>query len=101
MCRGVWIVPFLVPGVAAAADYDRIQVGPDMMCLHWRSRTFEYRVDSEGSPATTGDTEFDAIDRAYASWQAVSDTCSDMKFVRGPRISSPRVSFVPDAGNEN
>jgi uncharacterized protein (TIGR03382 family) len=63
------------------------------ICVAWSNRTFVYHVDNAGSVKTPGDTEFTAIDSAFASWQAVSDGCSDFQFVRGPRVINPKVGL--------
>lgn len=61
------------------------------LCVTWSDRTFDYRVDQDGSAQTPGETEFTAIDSAFAAWQAVSDSCSDFRFVRGARLADGRV----------
>lgn len=61
------------------------------LCVTWADRNFDYRVDQAGSARTPGETEFTAIDAAFATWQAVSDTCSEFKFIRGQRIADGRV----------
>ena len=61
------------------------------LCVTWADRNFDYRVDQEGSMQTPGETEFTAIDASFDSWQAVSDTCSEFKFIRGTRMANGRV----------
>jgi uncharacterized protein (TIGR03382 family) len=68
-------------------------------CVTWADRNFDYRVDQEGSLRTPGETEFTAIDAAFASWQAVSDTCSEFKFIRGMRIAGGRVGKGTESEN--
>lgn len=55
-------------------------------CLTWSVRRVEYQVDAAGSARTSEDTEFAAIDDAFATWQALSRRCSDFEFVRGSRV---------------
>jgi hypothetical protein len=57
------------------------------LCVTWSVRRVEYRIDSAGSARTPGESEFGAIDNAFATWQALAQTCSDFEFVRGPRIA--------------
>lgn len=65
--------------------------GTVQTCVTWSVRDFTYQVDDAGCSKTPGDTEFTAIDSAFASWQAVSDGCSDFRFNRGPRVTRAQV----------
>ena len=93
----------LLSGLASAQDYIRTPVpgrdGEAPLCITWNKREFTYVVDSAGSSRTPGDSEFVAIDAAFASWQAVSDTCSDFQFLRGNRLS--RVQIGRGSESEN
>ena len=73
--------------------------GQSTTCVTWADRTFDYRVDQDGSLKTPGETEFTAIDAAFASWQAVSDTCSEFKFTRGQRIAGGRIGKGTESEN--
>jgi Matrixin len=68
-------------------------------CVTWNKREFVYRVDTEGSARTPGDSEFTAIDAAFSTWQVVSDLCSDYKFKRGDRILKPKVGKGTESAN--
>jgi hypothetical protein len=74
----------------ASAQYVRTRVSdPDStLCVTWNRREFTYLLDSAGSSATPGDTEFTAADAAFASWQALSDSCSDFSFINGGRMAN-------------
>lgn len=61
------------------------------LCVTWADRNFDYRVDQDGSARTPGETEFTAIDSAFATWQSVSDSCSEFKFIRGARMAGGKV----------
>jgi Matrixin len=61
------------------------------VCVTWNKRDFIYRVDVAGSARTPGESEFVAIDDAFATWSAASANCSDLKFVKGDRILKPAV----------
>src|SRR5437868_11885997 len=84
------VLVVLLSGLDASAQYVRTRVSdPDStLCVTWTHRDLTYHVDSAGSRRTPGDTEFTAIDAAYATWQSVSDTCSDFQFIRGERIDN-------------
>ncbi len=71
----------------------------ETICVTWADRNFDYRVDQDGSVKTPGETEFTAIDGSFASWQAVSDTCSEFKFIRGARIAQGRVGKGTESEN--
>jgi hypothetical protein len=73
--------------------------GTTVICVTWAKRTIVYQVDAAGSAQTPGDTEFAAIDAAFATWQALSDSCSDMKFIAGPRVSNPKVGRKTEDSN--
>ncbi len=100
-------VPALILVVGAPAlaqDYVRtiaqgVGVAETVTCVTWNKREYVYRVDAAGSRQIPGDNEFIAIDQAFSTWQAVSDTCSDFKFVRGPRIDRPRVGAGSNDSN--
>ncbi|WP_375766329.1 hypothetical protein NR798_32150 [Archangium gephyra] len=89
------------PG-AEAQVYRRTLVPGRPFCVVWPVRDYVYRVDAAGSLRTPGDSEFAALDAAFSSWRAVSGTCSDFTFTRGPDIQHPRVGYVRDSqDNEN
>jgi uncharacterized protein (TIGR03382 family) len=69
------------------------------ICVTWNRRDFTYHVDAAGNDQTPGDTEFTAIDSAFATWQALSDTCSDFTFTRGARVSNPIVGQSSSSSN--
>lgn len=73
--------------------------GDTTLCVTWSDRNFEYRVDQDGSARTPGETEFTAIDGAFSSWQAISDTCSDFKFIRGQRLAGGKIGKGSESEN--
>lgn len=98
-----WLaLALLLPGVAAAEPFRRTEAGfvnDVQICVTWSRRTLTYRVDAAGSARTPGDAEFTAIDQAFASWQAVSDGCSDFQFERGPRLADGKVGRGTESEN--
>ncbi|HYO59888.1 myxosortase-dependent metalloprotease, MXAN_2677/MXAN_2678 family [Archangium sp.] len=87
---------------AQAQSYRRTLVPGRPFCVVWPGRDYVYRLDAAGSRRTPGDSEFAALEAAFASWRAVSSTCSDFTFTRGPDIHNPQVGYVKDSQvNEN
>jgi len=71
-------------------------------CLLWNKREYLFRVDASGSLRTPGTTEFAAIDASFDAWRALSRTCSDFAFTRGPDLQNPRVGYDKESKvNEN
>jgi hypothetical protein len=93
---------FVLSAEANAQEYVRTIAGTSgttVTCVTWNRRDYTYHVDAAGSARTPGETEFDAIDAAFATWQALSDTCSDFKFLRGDRVTSPVVGQHTESAN--
>ncbi|HEX5752057.1 MAG TPA: myxosortase-dependent metalloprotease, MXAN_2677/MXAN_2678 family [Archangium sp.] len=88
------------PG-AEAQRYQRTLVPGRPYCVLWPGRDFVYRFDAAGSRRTPGDSEFASLEAAFSSWRAVSATCSDFTFTRGPDIQNPRVGYVRDSQDPN
>lgn len=100
----------LVAGPSALAQdrdstqgYRRTQVPGTDKCLLWNTRNFTYIPDAAGNEATLGETEFAAIDASFATWQALSDLCSDFQYLRGARAVNPWVGYdkVDPTNNTN
>ncbi len=71
-------------------------------CLLWNTREYLFRVDAAGSLRTPGTTESAAIDASFDAWRALSRTCSDFAFTRGPDIQNPWVGYDRESDdNEN
>ena len=70
-------------------------------CLAWNTRAISYSPDTAGSANTPGTTEFPAIDAAFATWQAASDTCSDIVFSNAGNVSGAEVGYTQGGPNEN
>jgi len=93
----------LASSMAAAQPFIRTVVpGSEekgVLCVTWNKRGFTYVVDAAGSARTPGESEFVAVDAAFASWQAVSDTCSDFKFTRGERQANTKIGRGSESSN--
>jgi hypothetical protein len=93
----------LVSGLAAAQPFVRTRAqsasGDSNLCVTWGVRKVTYRMDAAGSARTPVEAEFTAIDNAFASWQNLARGCSDFEFVRGPRITDPKVGRGTDEDN--
>jgi uncharacterized protein (TIGR03382 family) len=95
------VLCFIAPR-AEAQRFHRTLVEGRTFCVFWPGREFVYRLDAAGSARTPGDSEVSAIEAAVASWRAVSATCSDYTFRRGPDIQHPFVGYLKEGGeNEN
>ena len=83
--------------------YVRSVVESTGACTFLKDRTYVYSMDAAGSALTPGTTEFSAIDAAFATWQVVANTCTDLRFVRGPDLTNPAVGYnaTPGASNTN
>ena len=85
---------------ASGQDFQRTiagMQGDTVICVTWSERNFVYRVDGAGSARTPGESEFTAIDAAFISWETVANSCSDFRFLKGPRIATPRVGKGSEA----
>src|SRR5688572_16638895 len=87
-----WAQPFIRTSVPGREDKTQL-------CVTWNKREFVYVVDSAGSTRTPGESEFFAVDAAFATWQAVSDTCSDFKFTRGARQAKVQIGKGTETSN--
>ncbi|MCY1076617.1 myxosortase-dependent metalloprotease, MXAN_2677/MXAN_2678 family [Archangium lansingense] len=86
---------------AEAQTYRRTLVPGRPFCVLWPGRDYVYRLDAAGSRRTPGDSEFAALEAAFSSWRAVSETCSDFTFTRGPDIQNPQVGYLKDTPEKN
>lgn len=90
-CIAVGFATLAACSKPAGDPYTRVHVDTDSSpCLVWSDRAFTYHLDAAGSARTPGDTERAAVDAAFATWQAVSDGCSDFHFAAGTDVSTQR-----------
>jgi hypothetical protein len=83
--RAACAIVVLAAGVAAAQSFIRTPV-PNKdppLCVTWNKRQLTYVVDSAGYSRDPGSGPSNAIDAAFGTWQAVSNSCSDFQFIRG------------------
>ncbi|HYV44702.1 MAG TPA: myxosortase-dependent metalloprotease, MXAN_2677/MXAN_2678 family [Myxococcaceae bacterium] len=107
--RMAWCAAALLAPVAARAQfrvvdgfpYLRTTVPGTDKCLAWNTREIVYLEDAAGSLRTPGATEWTAAEAAFGTWQAVADTCSDMKFTKGGVLQDAPVGYLKDGPNEN
>ena len=92
----------LLAATCASAQYVRTEVedAGHQLCVTWTRRNFTYHVDSAGSARTPGGAEFTAIESAFATWQAVSNDCSDFTFTRGADVVAPRTGKRTTSEND-
>ncbi len=101
---GAVLAGLCAASAAAQSDqpYQRTQIATNdgsMLCLAWSHRDVAYQIDAAGSSKTPGTTEFTAIDAAVATWQALSDTCSDFRYSNTGPVSNPMVGQGTEDGN--
>lgn len=84
-----WLLAALLlsPVSSAAEPYRRTAVPGRNLCIFWSARDISYNIDAAGNSQLPGDSEFQAIASAFATWQAVADECSDLRFIPGPRVT--------------
>lgn len=92
--------------LAQCAPYTRTKVDdadPKSHCLYWREgTTVEWRVNDQGNPETTGDTEFSAVAKSLATWQAELTACGSLTLKVGAKTTSRATEYVKgSATNQN
>jgi hypothetical protein len=86
------IVVLLGAGAAEAQGFRRTEITArdgSQQCLYWNVRDITWHADAAGSVRTPADTEFVATQTAFASWQALSNTCSDFTVTEGGKLTNP------------
>jgi hypothetical protein len=76
---------------------------PNSPCLYWaENKTITFRQNADGNPDTPGETEFTAVTRSFATWQAEQTRCGSLTLTEGPRTGTRRVGYdETSASNEN
>jgi hypothetical protein len=94
--------------LAGGADpYIRSRVdpaGPTDHCLYWaQNTTITWHAEQTGNPDTTGDTEFTAFEKSFATWNAQLTACASLVFAEGAKTASRTVGYdkTPGATQEN
>ncbi len=88
------------------SQYNRSRVNEadsSSQCLWWKeSSTIVYRQNTRGDPLTSRDGEFDAVARAFGTWQAQMDVCGSLTLREGARTGTLTVGFEEGSDqNEN
>lgn len=78
-----------------------IKNDPKAHCLYWSGGEIRYVQGVLGNPATTGDTEFSAVNASFQTWNSVSDTCGNFHFTESPRSLRRDIGYSAAAGGEN
>lgn len=92
----------LVAAPAAAQSFLRTEIldrNGNPRCLYWSNRNITWNADAAGNSQTPGTSEFVAIEAAFATWQALSNSCSDFVFTQGPQLTNPSVGRGTQANN--
>lgn len=81
------------PMCAGAMAAERQFIGSESAghCVRWFERRLTYQFDAKGTQTLGLANAFDAVRQAFATWQAATNGCSDLRFVEGPRLTSPDV----------
>ncbi|MFL5319369.1 MAG: myxosortase-dependent metalloprotease, MXAN_2677/MXAN_2678 family [Myxococcaceae bacterium] len=74
---------------------------PKAHCLYWHDGTISYVQSANGSPDTTGDTEFDAVNKSFATWNAQSDACGNFHFTELGRTNRRDVGYDAKSVSNN
>lgn len=95
----------LIATLALGQAYARSRISdtdPRSQCLWWKENTpIVYRVNTAGNAETPGDTEFTAISKSFATWQAELAACGSLTLTEGPRTSTRQAEFLQQANAEN
>ncbi len=86
-----------------SSAFVRSRVKQSEQCLWWPAGTnITWHPNSTGNPVTTGNTEIDALTKAFASWRRVTDGCSSLTLTDGAPTSSRKIGWIPSSlSNEN
>lgn len=91
---------------SACPPYTRTKVDdndPKSHCLYWKEDTsIEWHVNDQGNPENVNDTEFTAIDKALATWQAEFTACGSLSVKQAAKTTSRLADYdKKSASNEN
>nr|WP_211194068.1 myxosortase-dependent metalloprotease, MXAN_2677/MXAN_2678 family [Pyxidicoccus fallax] len=80
----------------------RVDAGdPRTQCLFWTAERVTWHQSTYGNPATPGETEFEAMSRAFQSWQDIFAACGNLTLQEGPRVNDRTVGYARQGGNRN
>ncbi|MBS1149863.1 MAG: matrixin [Myxococcaceae bacterium] len=96
----------LALGQTPCPAYTRTKVDdndPKSHCLYWRENSqLEWRVNDQGNPETTGDTEYAAVEKAIGTWQTEMASCGSLTLQVGARTNSRLADYSKTAAdNQN
>jgi MYXO-CTERM domain-containing protein len=84
--------------VAGTVPYVRTTDGTH--CLRWPAGQLVFSQSRQGY-APLGDAGFDAVTRAWETWQAQLQQCGNLTISEGPRSASRSIGLLTDGANEN
>jgi hypothetical protein len=73
-------------------------------CLWWKEgSSIVYRQSTPGNDETPGDTEFTAVNAAFATWQTELAACASLSFSEGSRTTNRNAEYLErgDVPNQN
>lgn len=93
------LCPALVAAQSPSEGFIRTHVPDKNLCLFWPQRTYVFNYHSQGSSQTPGTAEFVAMDAAFDTWRALSRTCSDFRFEKGPYVGVAIIGYDKASSN--
>ena len=90
----------LVVALVITASLPYVRTTDGAHCLRWPAGQLSFSQSLRGySPL--GDAGFDAVTRAWETWQAQMQFCGNLTISEGPRSASRYIGLGPDGGTEN
>ncbi len=106
MSAGALTVLGLLLAQAGSSGYVRSRAERDARyeppaCLYWTARQLVWQQSAAGNPATTGDTEFEAVGRSFGTWADVFSRCGNLQLSEGARTAERLTGYVQGGTNHN
>ena len=84
----------------ASTDYVRTTTSNQSHCLRWPAGPVVFSQSARGD-APLGDAGFDAVTRAWQTWEAQMQVCGNLSLSEGPHSTSRSIGLPADGGTEN
>lgn len=96
----MWLVVTIALSQAVRSRVD--DQDPKSQCLWWPENSqIQLKFSADGNPLTPGETEFDGLAAALATWQTQLSACGNLTLTRGPRTATRKVGFFEKQTNED
>jgi len=70
-------------------------------CLYWTAPRLLWQQSAAGNPATTGDSEFEAVRRGFQTWADAFSQCGNLQLSEGARTQERSTGYAPAGTNHN